>query len=84
MKATLSHALVTSPLSGRQRAIPKLAIIALGHYKLGGATGSARLSQSQCTPRASDHPPERSNLEFPPNQSESRREGLSPWPACLR
>jgi hypothetical protein len=84
VKATVSPMQVTSPLSGRQRAISKLAATALGDYKLGVTLALLGCHEASAPARALDHPPERSNLEFPPNQSESRREGLFPWPAFCR
>jgi hypothetical protein len=75
---------VTSPLSSRQRAISKLPATAHGHYKLGVPLAPLGCHEASAPARASDHPLEHSNLEFPPNQLESRREGLSPWPAFCR
>jgi hypothetical protein len=68
VKATVSLAPVTSPLSGRQRAISKLAATALRHYKLGLLLAPLGCHEASAPARASNHPPERSNLEFPPNQ----------------
>jgi hypothetical protein len=57
------------PSLRRQRAISKLAATALRHYKLGLLLAPLGCHEANAPARASNHPPERSNLEFPPSQS---------------
>jgi hypothetical protein len=67
------HASDSVPLSGHHRAMPNSSATALGSYKL--SVSSAPLgSHAPNTPaRASDRPPERPNLRFPPNRSRTPR-----------
>jgi hypothetical protein len=67
VKATVSPTPVTSPLSGRQRAISKLSTTALGHYKLGVPLALLGCHEANAPARASDHPPEPLNFSFSPN-----------------
>jgi hypothetical protein len=64
---------VLSPLSGRHLAMLNSGATALEAYKL--SVSSAPLgSHAPNTPaRATDRPPERPNLRFPPNQSRTPR-----------
>jgi hypothetical protein len=64
VKAMIALAPVTSPLSGRQRAISKLAATALEHYKLGVPLDLLGCYEANAHARASDHP----------NRSDRRRE----------
>jgi hypothetical protein len=79
-----SLALVISPLSGRQRAISKLAATADGTYKLLPQWAPLSNHTPNVTARASDCAPESSNLEFYPNQSRIPPCVRSPWLALYR
>jgi hypothetical protein len=55
------------PLSGRQHAMPKLGATALGPYKWSVPSALLGNHTPYAPARASDYPPERFNLGFPPN-----------------
>jgi hypothetical protein len=75
---------VTSPLSDRHRAIPDSQATAPGAYKL-SVSSALQGSQATNTPtRASNYPPEKFNLGFPPNQPRTPCSVSSPWLARCR
>jgi hypothetical protein len=59
------------PLSGREHAIPKLGATAHGPYKLSVPSALLGNYTPNAPARASDYPPKRFNLGFPPNQSKT-------------
>jgi hypothetical protein len=72
------------PLSGHQRAMPKLGATALGPYKLSVPLAPLGSLASSAPTRVSDCPPESSNLRFPPNRSTTSCCVSSSWPALQR
>jgi hypothetical protein len=66
VKATITLAPVTSPLSGRQRALSKLDATTDRVYKLSGQLGPLGYYAPSAPTLTSDHPPEPPNFVFPP------------------
>jgi hypothetical protein len=64
---------VLSPLSGRHRAMLNSGATALEPYKLSVPSASLGSHAPNTPARASDRPPERPNLRFPPNRPRTPR-----------